>query len=160
MSTTNQSKIVPKKVLVTLGYSGWAAGQLEEEMGRNGWINVGAEPGIIFDTPVEERYDKALSLLGIDARMLSPAGRRGQRQQPDAQRAAAAHDRCDRGRPLPGDRETDCRMATRWASRRRAVPSRRRRAREYRACPPLRAPRSRSTITWRRPTTSGARSCP
>jgi putative transcriptional regulator len=61
----------PKKVLVTLGYSGWGAGQLEEEMGRNGWINVGAEPGIIFDTPVEQRYAKALSLLGIDARMLS-----------------------------------------------------------------------------------------
>jgi putative transcriptional regulator len=61
----------PKKVLVTLGYSGWAAGQLEEEMGRNGWINVGAERGIIFDTPVEQRYDKALSLLGIDANMLS-----------------------------------------------------------------------------------------
>jgi putative transcriptional regulator len=61
----------PKKVLVTLGYSGWAAGQLEEEMGRNGWINVGAERGIIFDTPVEQRYDKALSLLGIDPRMLS-----------------------------------------------------------------------------------------
>jgi putative transcriptional regulator len=61
----------PKKVLVTLGYSGWGAGQLEEELGRNGWINVGAEPGIIFDTPVEERYDKALSLLGIDVRMLS-----------------------------------------------------------------------------------------
>ena len=61
----------PKKVLVTLGYSGWAAGQLEEEMGRNGWINVSAERGIIFDTPVEQRYDKALSLLGIDANMLS-----------------------------------------------------------------------------------------
>ena len=61
----------PKKVLVTLGYSGWAAGQLEEEMSRNGWINVEAEPGIIFDTPVGERYDKALSLLGIDAVMLS-----------------------------------------------------------------------------------------
>jgi putative transcriptional regulator len=61
----------PKKVLVTLGYSGWAAGQLEEEMGRNGWINVVAERGIIFDTPVEQRYDKALSLLGIDAHMLS-----------------------------------------------------------------------------------------
>ncbi|MEP7140488.1 MAG: YqgE/AlgH family protein, partial [Caldimonas sp.] len=42
----------PKKVLVTLGYSGWAAGQLEDEMSRNGWINVDAEPGIIFDTPV------------------------------------------------------------------------------------------------------------
>jgi putative transcriptional regulator len=63
----------PKRVLVTLGYSGWAAGQLEEEMSRNGWINVEAEPGIIFDTPVGERYDKALSLLGIDAAMLSSA---------------------------------------------------------------------------------------
>ena len=61
----------PKKVLVTLGYSGWRAGQLEEEISRNGWINVNAEPGIIFDTPVEQRYDKALSLLGIDPRMLS-----------------------------------------------------------------------------------------
>ena len=61
----------PKRVLVTLGYSGWAAGQLEDEMSRNGWINVDAEPGIIFDTPVGERYGKALSLLGIDAGMLS-----------------------------------------------------------------------------------------
>ena len=61
----------PKKLLVTLGYSGWGAGQLEDEMSRNGWINVGAEPGIIFDTPVEQRYDKALLLLGIDVRMLS-----------------------------------------------------------------------------------------
>ena len=61
----------PKKVLVTLGYSGWAAGQLEDEMSKNGWINVEAEPGIIFDTPVGERYGKALSLLGIDAAMLS-----------------------------------------------------------------------------------------
>ena len=61
----------PKKILVTLGYSGWGAGQLEDEMSRNGWINVSAEPGIIFDTPFEQRYDKALSLLGIDANMLS-----------------------------------------------------------------------------------------
>ena len=61
----------PKRILVTLGYSGWGAGQLEDELGRNGWINVNAEPGIIFDTPVEQRYDKALSLLGIDPRMLS-----------------------------------------------------------------------------------------
>jgi len=61
----------PKRVLVTLGYSGWGAGQLEEEIGRNSWINVQAEPGIIFETPVDERYDKALSLLGIDVRMLS-----------------------------------------------------------------------------------------
>jgi putative transcriptional regulator len=61
----------PKQVLVTLGYSGWDAGQLEDEMSRNSWINVVAEPGIIFDTPIDQRYDKALSLLGIDAGMLS-----------------------------------------------------------------------------------------
>lgn len=61
----------PKKILITLGYSGWGAGQLEDEMGRNSWINVDAAPDIIFDTPVEQRYDKALSLLGIDVRMLS-----------------------------------------------------------------------------------------
>jgi putative transcriptional regulator len=63
----------PKKVLVTLGYSGWAAGQLEDEMSKNGWINVEAKPDIIFDTPVGQRYEKALSLLGIDAGMLSSA---------------------------------------------------------------------------------------
>lgn len=56
----------PRKVLVTLGYSGWRAGQLEEEISRNGWITVDARPDIIFDTPVEQRYSKALSLLGID----------------------------------------------------------------------------------------------
>jgi putative transcriptional regulator len=61
----------PKRILVTLGYSGWGAGQLEDEMGRNTWINVDAEPEIIFSTPVDQRYDKALSLLGIDPAMLS-----------------------------------------------------------------------------------------
>ena len=61
----------PHKVLITLGYAGWGAGQLEEELGKNGWISVSAEPGIIFDTPIEQRYDKALQLLGIDAAMLS-----------------------------------------------------------------------------------------
>ena len=61
----------PTKILVTLGYSGWGAGQLEEEMGRNSWINVEAQPEIIFNTPVEQRYDKALTLLGIDPAMLS-----------------------------------------------------------------------------------------
>ncbi len=61
----------PKKVLVTLGYSGWEAGQLENEIGRNGWLTVNADPAVIFDTPVEQRYDRALSLLGFDPRMLS-----------------------------------------------------------------------------------------
>lgn len=61
----------PKRVLVTLGYSGWGAGQLEDELGRNGWLTVQADPRIIFDTPVDERYAQALALLGIDPRMLS-----------------------------------------------------------------------------------------
>ena len=61
----------PKRLLVTLGYSGWAAGQLEDELGRNGWLTVDAVPEIIFDTPVSQRYDRAVSLLGFDPRMLS-----------------------------------------------------------------------------------------
>ncbi len=61
----------PRRLLVTLGYSGWAAGQLEDEIGRNGWLTVDASPEIIFDTPVEQRYWRALSLLGIDPYRLS-----------------------------------------------------------------------------------------
>ena len=61
----------PKRLLVTLGYSGWGAGQLEDELGRNGWLTVDARPEIIFDTPVAQRYDRALALLGIDPHMLS-----------------------------------------------------------------------------------------
>jgi putative transcriptional regulator len=61
----------PRRVLITLGYSGWQAGQLEDEIGRNGWLTVNADPRVIFDTPIEQRYDRAVGLLGIDPRMLS-----------------------------------------------------------------------------------------
>ena len=61
----------PKRLLVTLGYCGWGAGQLEYELGRNGWLTVDAVPEIIFDTPVEQRYQRAMALLGFDPRMLS-----------------------------------------------------------------------------------------
>jgi putative transcriptional regulator len=61
----------PKRLLVTLGYSGWGAGQLEDEISRNGWLTVDADPRVIFDTPTEQRYEKAVSLLGIDPHMLS-----------------------------------------------------------------------------------------
>ncbi len=60
----------PSRVFVSLGYSGWGAGQLEDEMSRNNWINVDAQPEIIFSTPIDQRYDRALSLLGIDPAML------------------------------------------------------------------------------------------
>jgi len=62
----------PAKLLVTLGYAGWSAGQLEGEISRNGWLTVDADPSIIFDTPVEQRYERAFQLLGVDPRMLSP----------------------------------------------------------------------------------------
>lgn len=66
----------PQRVLVTLGCSGWSAGQLEDELGRNGWLTVKADPAIIFELPVEERFTAALALLGIDPVMLSgDAGR-------------------------------------------------------------------------------------
>lgn len=61
----------PRKVLVSLGYSAWAGGQLETELGENSWITVDADQAIIFDTPVEQRYDKALALLGLQAWMIS-----------------------------------------------------------------------------------------
>jgi len=62
----------PRKVLVSLGYAAWGEGQLESELAENSWLTVGADPEVIFDTPVEQRYDRALSLLGLQAWMLSP----------------------------------------------------------------------------------------
>jgi putative transcriptional regulator len=61
----------PRRVLVSLGYSSWGEGQLETELGENSWLTVDADQTVIFDTPVEERYDKALSLLGLQAWMIS-----------------------------------------------------------------------------------------
>ena len=62
----------PRKVLISLGYSAWGEGQLESELAENSWLTVGADPAVIFDTPVDQRYEKALSLLGLASWMLSP----------------------------------------------------------------------------------------
>jgi putative transcriptional regulator len=62
----------PRRVLVSLGYSAWGEGQLESELAENSWLTVGADPAVIFDTPVDERYDRALRLLGLEAWTLSP----------------------------------------------------------------------------------------
>lgn len=61
----------PERILVTLGCAGWSAGQLEEEIVRNGWLTVRAEPRIIFDVPAEQRFTAAMKLLGIDPMMLT-----------------------------------------------------------------------------------------
>ena len=62
----------PRKVLVSLGYAAWGEGQLESELGENSWLTVAASNSVIFDTPVSQRYDKALMLLGLELWMLSP----------------------------------------------------------------------------------------
>lgn len=62
----------PRRVLITLGYSAWGEGQLESELADNSWLTVGADQAVIFDTPVGQRYDRALALLGLQAWMLSP----------------------------------------------------------------------------------------
>lgn len=61
----------PRRLLVSLGCCGWSAGQLEEEIARNGWLTVRADPHIIFDLPVEQRFFAAMKLLGIDPMMLT-----------------------------------------------------------------------------------------
>ena len=61
----------PQKVLITLGYSAWGEGQLETELGENSWLTVGADRAVIFDTPVAQRYERALALLGIASWMIS-----------------------------------------------------------------------------------------
>lgn len=61
----------PEEFLVSLGYAGWAAGQLEHELGQNAWLTVAADTHIIFDVPPEERLPAAMHLLGFDLANLS-----------------------------------------------------------------------------------------
>jgi putative transcriptional regulator len=58
-------------VLVSLGYAGWAPGQLEQELGQNAWLTVEAEPSVIFERPPAERLTAAMELLGFDPASLS-----------------------------------------------------------------------------------------
>lgn len=66
----------PRRVLVSLGYSSWGEGQLESEISENSWLTVPAQTGVIFDTPIEQRYDSALGLLGVQTWALSAAAGR------------------------------------------------------------------------------------
>ena len=65
----------PARMLVTLGYAGWSAGQLEHELSQNAWLTVEARDGILFDVPAQERLPAAMELLGIDfAKLQDEAG--------------------------------------------------------------------------------------
>ena len=61
----------PKKSLIALGYAGWGAGQLEQEIMENCWLNTPSDTDIIFNAPAERRWEFAASLLGVDLQNLS-----------------------------------------------------------------------------------------
>ncbi len=61
----------PKKFIMTLGYAGWSPGQLEQELADNSWLTLEADPELIFNTPIDQCWDKALAKLGISAEQLS-----------------------------------------------------------------------------------------
>ena len=62
----------PERSLVALGYAGWEAGQLEREMLHNTWLNVPANPEIIFDVPFTDRWSVAAEIIGVDISQISP----------------------------------------------------------------------------------------
>ena len=62
----------PEQALIALGYAGWAAGQLEREVTENAWLTGPANLDILFDTPAEQRWQRAATLLGVDLARISP----------------------------------------------------------------------------------------
>lgn len=80
ISVTTSSDIIkalaagngPDPMLFILGYAGWDAGQLEAEIANNAWLSVAATPEILFETPMEERWEASARLLGFDPISISP----------------------------------------------------------------------------------------
>lgn len=66
----------PRRSILTLGYAGWSAGQLESELLANGWLHCPSDPEIIFDRDLDSKYERALAMIGIEAgHLVSQAGR-------------------------------------------------------------------------------------
>jgi len=61
----------PASAILALGYAGWAPGQLEDEIQKNGWLHCAADSELIFGTDIGGKYDLALKKIGIDLGMLS-----------------------------------------------------------------------------------------
>lgn len=61
----------PTRAVLALGYAGWGEGQLESELQDNAWLTVGADPRIVFDTPLDQRWTGAARLMGIDVSLLT-----------------------------------------------------------------------------------------
>lgn len=64
----------PDSYIVALGYAGWGAGQLEQEMTGHGWFLAPPDNRLIFETPTEKRWSAAFAASGIDAAMLVSEG--------------------------------------------------------------------------------------
>lgn len=65
------TKDAPEQYMVTLGYAGWGPGQLETELQANSWLTIDADSDILFNTPIEQRWQKATEKLGINIAHLS-----------------------------------------------------------------------------------------
>ncbi len=61
----------PKQRLLALGYAGWGAGQLDDEIRANGWLSVDADADLLFGTAAEDKWERAMAKIGVDPRMLS-----------------------------------------------------------------------------------------
>ena len=61
----------PLDHLIALGYAGWSAGQLEEELAENSWLTLPADADIIFSTPYQQRHSAAAAILGVDMNLIS-----------------------------------------------------------------------------------------
>ncbi|MBD8525574.1 YqgE/AlgH family protein [Pseudomarimonas arenosa] len=61
----------PAQAVVALGYAGWTAGQLEDELQDDAWLTVPAAAQIVFDTDLDQRWTAAARLIGIDLSLLT-----------------------------------------------------------------------------------------
>jgi putative transcriptional regulator len=65
----------PDRAILALGYAGWRAGQLESEIAANGWLHCPADADLLFDRDLEQKYERALSKIGVDpSHLVSDAG--------------------------------------------------------------------------------------
>lgn len=61
----------PDRAQLALGYAGWDAGQLEDEIQHNGWLHCPADPSLLFDRDLAGKYTRALRSMGVDLGRLS-----------------------------------------------------------------------------------------
>jgi putative transcriptional regulator len=65
----------PRRAMLALGYAGWRPGQLEDEIQANGWLHCPSDLDLLFDRNLDQKYERALSKLGIDpSHLVSEAG--------------------------------------------------------------------------------------